>query len=221
MRQQQTNEQATKASARRRLIRTVGTKSDLTMRRRRIEEQALHRRSTGDASNRETRLHRRVPHHRTDTRRRPCVDLTLAHARQHATDENGRPARHSRPHSTPRRSANAGFRPCLPTPRQSTTHARPATCRGEPARKPRAGSALTPKKKRTADESASESHPVQGIEHFFWTFSNTRSMSRDANCGIQTGIPSPEISSECDWRALDFCRSKRQLLAKKTCFLSA
>ena len=138
MRQQQTNEQATKASARRRLIRTVGTKSDLTMRRRRIEEQALHRRSTGDASNRETRLHRRVPHHRADTRRRPCVDLTLAHARQHATDENGRPARHSRPHSTPRRSANAGFRPCLPTPRQSTTHARPATCRGEPTRKPRA-----------------------------------------------------------------------------------
>ena len=136
MRQQQTNEQATKASARRHLIRTVGTKSDLTMRRRRIEEQALHRRSTGDASNRETRLHRRVPHHRADTRRRPCVDLTLAHARQHATDENGRPARHSRPHSTPRRSANAGFRPCLPTPRQSTTHARPATCRGEPARKP-------------------------------------------------------------------------------------
>ena len=134
MRQQQTNEQATKASARRRLIRTVGTKSDLTMRRRRIEEQALHRRSTGDASNRETRLHRRVPHHRADTRRRPCVDLTLAHARQHATDENGRPARHSRPHSTPRRSANAGFRPCLPTPRQSTTHVRPATCRGEPAR---------------------------------------------------------------------------------------
>ena len=153
MRQQQTNEQATKASARRRLIRTVGTKSDLTMRRRRIEEQALHRRSTGDASNRETRLHRRVPHHRADTRRRPCVDLTLAHARQHATDENGRPARHSRPHSTPRRSANAGFRPCLPTPRQSTTHARPATCRGEPAPKASRSAALTPKKKRTGDES--------------------------------------------------------------------
>ena len=167
MRQQQTNEQATKASARRRLIRTVGTKSDLTMRRRRIEEQALHRRSTGDASNRETRLHRRVPHHRADTRRRPCVDLTLAHARQHATDENGRPARHSRPHSTPRRSANAGFRPCLPTPRQSTTHARPATCRGEPARKPRAAAHTDAEEKAHRRRKREREPPCAGYRAIF------------------------------------------------------
>ena len=74
---------------------------------------------------------------------------------------------------------------------------------------------LTPKKKRTADESASESHPVQGIEQFFGSFSNTRSMSRNVNYGIVMGIPSPESLSESDWRALDFWRSKRQLSAKK------
>ena len=48
------------------------------------------------------------------------------------------------------------------------------------------------KKKRTADESASESHPVQGIEQFFVTFLNACSMSRNANYGIPMGIPSPE-----------------------------
>ena len=40
-------------------------------------------------------------------------------------------------------------------------------------------------------------------------------MSRNVNYGIQMGIPSPESSSESDWRALDFWRSKRQLSAKK------
>jgi len=74
---------------------------------------------------------------------------------------------------------------------------------------------VTPKKKRTADESASESHPVQGIEHFFGSFSNTRSMPRNVKYGIPVGIPSPKSSSESDWRALDFWRSKRQLSAKK------